>query len=51
MQETINLTSSTKVRIEVDQAFGHLDAYLTSDWEKYTEVRILDWLKTDVFRY
>ncbi len=51
MQDTLNLTRSTKVRIEADQVFGHLDAYLTSDYETYTEARILDWLKTDVFRH
>ena len=50
MQDTINLTNSRRVRIETDQAFGHLDGYLTSDYETYTEDRILDWLKWDVFR-
>ena len=51
MQDTINLTSSSKVRVEVDPAFGHLDAYLSSDYAAYTERRILDWLKSDVFRH
>jgi pimeloyl-ACP methyl ester carboxylesterase len=50
MQDTIDLTNSTRVRIEADPAFGHLDAYLTSEYEKYTVARILDWLKTDVCR-
>jgi pimeloyl-ACP methyl ester carboxylesterase len=51
MQDTIDLTRSTRVRVQADQVFGHLDAYLNSDYEKYTEARILDWLKTDVFRH
>lgn len=50
MQDTIDLTGSTKVRIAADHAFGHLDAYLTANYEKYTTDRILDWLKSDVFR-
>jgi pimeloyl-ACP methyl ester carboxylesterase len=51
MQETLDATSSTKVRIAADPAFGHLDAYLTADYQKYTTDRILDWLKSDVFRH
>jgi hypothetical protein len=51
MQDTIDLTSSMRVRIERDVAFGHLDAYLTSDYKTYTENRILDWLQADVFRH
>lgn len=50
MQDTIDLTRSNRVRVQADQAFGHLDALLTSD-ERYSEARILDWLKTDVFRH
>jgi pimeloyl-ACP methyl ester carboxylesterase len=51
MQQTIDLTSSNNVRIEADQAFGHLDGYLTLDYETYTVNRILKWLKADVFRH
>jgi pimeloyl-ACP methyl ester carboxylesterase len=50
MHEVLDLTSSRRVRFEMDQGFGHLDAYLTAYWEKYTLDRVLDWLKTDVFR-
>ena len=50
MQDTINLLGSTKVRVESDQSFGHLDAYLTSHYTTYTVQRILDWLREDVFR-
>ena len=50
MQDTINLLGSTKVRVEVDPSFGHLDAYLTSHYTTYTVQRILDWLREDVFR-
>jgi hypothetical protein len=49
MQDTIGLMSSREVRIEVDQAFGHLDAYLTADYQTYTVRRLLDWLGTNVF--
>ncbi len=51
MQQTIDLTSSNNVRIEADQSFGHLDGYLTLDYETYTVNRILKWLKADVFRH
>jgi pimeloyl-ACP methyl ester carboxylesterase len=51
MRDTVDLTGSRRVRMEVDPGFGHLDAYLTSDYEKYTVDRILDWLSADVYRH
>ena len=49
MDDTINLTSSTNVRVQDNTAFGHLDAYLAADHATYVEAPILNWLNTDVF--
>jgi pimeloyl-ACP methyl ester carboxylesterase len=49
MDDTINLTNSTNVRVQNNSAFGHLDAYLRADHATYVEEPILDWLGTDVF--
>lgn len=49
MDDTINLMSSTKVRVQNNPQFGHLDHYLVANHATYVEQPIVDWLNEDVF--
>jgi hypothetical protein len=49
MQDTINLTSSTNVRLVFNPGEGHLDSWMSPDHVAKIDSVIIDWLDNDVF--